>query len=52
LGHSSDVITRQIYTHLFDADTARHAKDMAAGGRPTAPTQTPPATVTLIRAVR
>ena len=35
MGYSSDVITREIYTHLFDADTARHAKDMAAGGRPT-----------------
>jgi hypothetical protein len=42
-------ITREIYTHLFDADTARHAKDMAAGGRPTAPKLTE-ATVTPIHA--
>lgn len=49
MGHSSDVITREIYTHLFATDTARHAKDMGAGGRPSAPTE---ATVTPISAAR
>lgn len=36
LGHANDVITRQIYTHLFDADSVAHADRLAAGGRPTA----------------
>jgi integrase len=39
MGHASDVITRQIYTHLFAADSARHTESMAAGGRPTATTR-------------
>ena len=34
MGHSSDVITREIYTHLFDADSARHAERMGTGDRP------------------
>ena len=37
MGHASDVITRQIYTHLFETDTARAAQAMATGGRPIAP---------------
>jgi hypothetical protein len=49
MGHSSDVITREIYTHLFDADTARHAKDMAAGGPPIVKHE---ATVTELRKAR
>jgi diacylglycerol kinase len=49
LGHSSDVITREIYTHLFDADTARHAKDMAAGGCPVSTVLATPATVIALR---
>jgi integrase len=47
LGHSSDVITREIYTHLFDADTSRHASDMGKGDRPRS---IPSATVTPINA--
>lgn len=46
LGHANDVITRQIYTHLFDTDSARHADKLAAGGRPSAVAH---ATVTAIR---
>ena len=34
MGHTSDVITREVYTHLFDADSASHADRLAAGGRP------------------
>ena len=34
MGHANDVITRQIYTHLFDADSVAHADRLAAGGRP------------------
>jgi hypothetical protein len=49
MGHSSDVVTREIYTHLFDADSARHAKDMGKGDRPRS---IPSATVTPIREAR
>jgi hypothetical protein len=47
MGHSSDVITRQIYTHLFAADTAAYVEAM---GRPTA--RTTGGTVTPMRASR
>ncbi len=43
LGHANDLITRQIYTHLFDTDSALHIDRLAAGGRPTSITR---ATVT------
>lgn len=48
MGHANDVITRQIYTHLFDTDSTRHADSLAAGGRPGA---TREATVTPIMEV-
>jgi hypothetical protein len=51
MGHSSDVITRAIYTHLFDADAARHAELMGAGVRPT-PATPATATVTPISVAR
>ena len=35
MGHASDVITREVYTHLFDKDSVAHADRLAAGGRPT-----------------
>jgi hypothetical protein len=47
MGHSSDVITREIYTHLFDSDTALHAGRMGAGDRPRS---IPSATLTPINA--
>lgn len=34
MGHASDVITREVYTHLFTADADRAAAAMATGGRP------------------
>lgn len=34
MGHASDVITRVIYTHLFDSDTVKHSERLAARGRP------------------
>jgi integrase len=46
MGHASDVITRQVYLHLYDADTARAAEILAADGRPTA---TKRVTVTALR---
>lgn len=51
LGHANDVITRQIYTHLFDSDSAVHADRLAAGGRPSAsvPAQS---SITDLRATR
>jgi len=52
MGHASDVITRDTYTHLFEADSARHAARMGEGNRPNALTPNAPATVTLIRAAR
>jgi integrase len=36
MGHASDVITREVYTHLFTADADRAAKAMARDGRPEA----------------
>lgn len=36
LGHSDDVITRQIYTHLFATDTALNVARLAGEGRPRA----------------
>lgn len=36
MGHASDVITREVYTHLFDKDSVACAARLAAGGRPTA----------------
>lgn len=36
LGHSNDVITRQIYTHLFATDTALNVARLAGEGRPNA----------------
>ena len=54
MGHANDTITRQIYTHLFAADTAVYVEQMAAGGRPTPPPSSGVgvATVTEIRRVR
>lgn len=48
MGHASDVITRQIYTHLFETDTAAAAQAMAVGGRPTTTPPAKTATVTPI----
>lgn len=36
MGHANDVITRQVYTHLFEDDSARWAAQMGAGARPVA----------------
>ena len=54
MGHASDTITREIYTHLFAADTDVFVEQMAAGGRPTPPPSSGVgvATVTEIRRVR
>ena len=49
LGHANDLITRQIYTHLFDTDSALHADRLASRGRPVAQA---PASVTRLREAR
>jgi integrase len=52
MGHANDVITRQIYTHLFDADSATHADRLAAGGRPRGPAPAEKVRVTDMRTAR
>ncbi len=54
MGHANDVITRVIYTHLFDADTTQAIEALGSGGRPIAPPSSGVgvATVTEIRAHR
>lgn len=52
MGHASDVITREVYTHLFDHDTAKYAERLAARGRPRAPRPVREATVTDLRRAR
>jgi integrase len=37
MGHSNEIVTRTIYTHLFKEDTSRHAEALSNAFRPTRP---------------